>query len=327
MRAIRGCASAAAAVKQSTNAARTLGTLPPTFVIECPGIMAEPKPSFNPRPSKPRLALPRGACDSHFHVFGPVRKFPFAADRTYTPADAPKETLFALHKHLGVARGVVVQSVAHGMDNSASADLIAADPTNYVGVALVPVSVSLDDIQRLNRQGFRGARFHYMGHLGEGFPIDDVIAFASKLADIGWHLQLHTEGGRIGELAPALQRSPVPVVIDHIGRIDASQGLNQKPFQELLQLMNNRNIWVKVSGCERISRQSSPWKDALPFARKLVEEFPAQTVWGSDWPHPNLKEIPDDGVMVDNLAEIAPSEKQRQALLVDNPARFYGFKA
>jgi 2-pyrone-4,6-dicarboxylate lactonase len=289
--------------------------------------MAEPKPSFNPRPSQPRLALPRGACDTHFHVFGPVRQFPFAANRAYTPADAPKETLFALHRHLGIERGVVVQSAAHGLDNSASADLIAAKPKNYLGVALLPPSAGADALKTLHRQGFRGARFHYMGHLGEGFPIDEVIAFAGKLADIGWHLQIHTEGSRIGELAPALKRSPVPVVIDHIGRIDASSGLNQKPFDELMQLLRNRNIWVKVSGCERISRQPSPWKDALPFARKLVEEFPAQTVWGTDWPHPNLEEIPDDGVMVDNLAEIAPTEKQRQALLVDNPARFYGFTA
>ena len=119
----------------------------------------------------------------------------------------------------------------------------------------------------------------------------------------------------------------MPVVIDHMGRVDASQGLGHEHFTNLVSLLNNRNIWVKVSGCERISRQSSPWQDAIPFARMLVAEFPEQTLWGTDWPHPNLKEIPDDGVMVDNLAAIAPSEKQRRTLLVDNPARFYGFKA
>jgi len=289
--------------------------------------MAEPKPSFNPRPSKPRLALPRGACDSHFHVFGPANKFPFGEGRAYTPADAPKEALFALHKHLGIERGVVVQSAAHAFDNSASADLIAARPKNYVGVALLRVSVSFDEIQELNRQGFRGVRFHYMEHLGGGAPIEEVIVFARRLADIGWHLQIHCEGFRIGELAPALKRAPAPVVIDHMGRVDASKGLDHEHFANLVSLLNHRNIWVKVSGCERISRQSSPWQDAIPFARMLVEEFPEQTLWGTDWPHPNLKEIPDDGVMVDNLAAIAPSEKQRRTLLVDNPARFYGFKA
>jgi 2-pyrone-4,6-dicarboxylate lactonase len=285
--------------------------------------MSEPKPSFLQNPSKPRLKLPPGACDVHFHVFGPHARFPFAAGRSYTPADAPKEKLFALHKHLGIERGVVVQSAAHGFDNSASADLIAARKNDYVGVALLPVDVSPSEIKRLHEQGFRGVRFNYMKHLGEGTPIDQVISFSKKLADLGWHLQIHMDSSLIAQMAPALKRSAVPIVIDHMGRVDASLGLGQPPFRELTRLLNDKNIWVKVSGCERASRQASPWKDALPFARKLVEEFPERTLWGTDWPHPNLKEIPDDGVMVDNLAEIAPSEKQRQALLVDNPSRLY----
>lgn len=289
--------------------------------------MAEPKPSFNPRPSKPRLALPRGACDTHFHVFGPARRFPFAANRTYTPADAPKEALFAMHKLMGIERGVMVQSAAHGFDNSAGADLIATNPGNYRGVALLPATTSVDELKKLDRQGFRGVRFNYMKHLGEGAPIDEVISFAGKLAEVGWHLQIHMDASLVADMSAALRRSPVPVMIDHMGRIDASKGLDQPAFSSVRSLLENRHVWVKVSGCERASRQPAPWPDAIPFARKLVEEFPVQTVWGTDWPHPNLKEIPDDGVMVDNLAEIAPSEKQRQALLVDNPARFYGFAA
>jgi 2-pyrone-4,6-dicarboxylate lactonase len=285
--------------------------------------MSEPQPSFSADPSKPKLKLPPGACDVHFHVFGPQAKFPFASGRSYTPADAPKEKLFALHRHLGIERGVVVQSAAHGFDNSAAADLIAARGNDYVGVALLPVDVSHEELKGLHKQGFRGVRFNYMKHLGEGASIEDVIRLAGKLADIGWHLQIHMDSSLVGEMAPALRRSPVPVVIDHMGRVDASLGLNQAAFSQLVSLLKDKNIWVKVSGCERSSRQPSPWKDAIPFARKLVEEFPERTLWGTDWPHPNLKEIPDDGVMVDNLAEIAPSEKQRQALLVGNPSRFY----
>lgn len=283
--------------------------------------------SFKPDPSKPKLKLPRGACDTHFHVFGPQARFPFAAERSYTPTgDAPKETLFALHALLGIERGVVVQSAAHGTDNAAAADLIAARRNSYVGVALVPVTAEIQVLKKLDSQGFRGARFHYMKHLGSGVPIDEVITFGNSLAALGWHLQLHFDAALIDEMAPALRRSPVPIVIDHMGRIDASLGLEQPAFRNLLKLLENPNIWIKVSGAERASRQSSPWKDALPFARKLVAEFGDRTLWGSDWPHPNLKEVPDDGVMVDNLAEIAPSEAQRQALLVDNPKRFYGFK-
>jgi len=289
--------------------------------------MSDPKPSFHPAPSKPSLKLPRGACDVHFHVFGPQAKFPFAAGRSYTPADAPKEKLFALHKHLGIERGVVVQSAAHGYDNSAAADLIAARRDDYLGVALVPTTASVEELKKLHAQGFRGVRFNYMKHLGEGTPVGEVLRFAAKLADLRWHLQIHMDSSMIGEMASSLRRSPVPVVIDHMGRVDASLGLDQPAFAHLVSLLKNGNMWVKVSGCERASRQASPWKDAIPFARKLVEEFPERTMWGTDWPHPNLKEIPNDGVMVDNLAEIAPSEAQRHSLLVENPARFYGFKA
>jgi 2-pyrone-4,6-dicarboxylate lactonase len=284
--------------------------------------MSAPQPSFLASPGRPKLKLPRGACDVHFHVFGPQKKFPFAANRTYTPADAPKDALFAMHKLMGIERGVVVQSAAHGIDNSAAADLMKSN-ANYRGVALLPVSVSENDLKKLHEQGFRGVRFNYMKHLGEGAPIAEVMSFAGKLAGFGWHLQIHLDSSLIAQMAPAIRRSPVPVVIDHMGRVDASLGLGQQPFRDLMDLLRSKDIWVKVSGCERSSRQASPWKDAIPFARKLVEEFPDRTLWGTDWPHPNLKEIPDDGVMVDNLADIAPSEKQRQALLVDNPARLY----
>lgn len=289
--------------------------------------MAEPTPSFKPNPRKPRLQLPAGACDAHFHVFGPQARFLFDAGRSYTPTcDAPKETLFALHKHLGIDRGVVVQSAAHGFDNSAAADLLAAN-RNYRGVALAPAATPSAQLKKLDAQGFRGVRFHYMGHLGKGDSIDAVLAMAKRLAEIGWHLQIHLDGSRIAELSPALARSPVPVVVDHMGRIDASNGLDHADFQALLALMKHKHVWVKVSGCERISRQRPPWKDATPFARKLVAEFGDRAVWGTDWPHPNLAEVPDDGDLVDVLAEIAPGEAQRQAVLVDNPRRLYGFPA
>ena len=290
--------------------------------------MAQPSPSYKAQPRKPKLQLPRGACDTHFHVFGPQSRFPFAPERSYTPTcDAPKETLFALHKHLGIERGVVVQSAAHGFDNSAAADLIAARPQRYRGVALVRAATSTLELARLHAQGFRGARFHYMDHLGSGDPIDAVLAMAPRLADIGWHLQIHLAGARIAELSPALKRSPVPVVIDHMGRIDASRGTQSPEFQALLALMQAKHVWVKVSGAERISRDSAPWRDAVPFGRKLVAEFGDRTLWGTDWPHPNLAFVPDDGDLADLIGDYAPSEAERQRLLVDNPQRLYGFAA
>ncbi len=284
--------------------------------------------SFHSSPSKPRLKLPPGACDTHFHVFGPQSRFPFSPDRTYTPdGDAPKEQLFALHQHLGIQRGVVVQSAAHGYDNSAASDLISSRKGDYMGVALVPTSLPLSELKSLDRQGFRGARFHFTRHLGTTAPIESVMKFAARVADLGWHLQIHYIGDLLGELAPALARSPVPVVIDHMGRVDASLGTGQAPFRDLLKFLENKNNWVKVSGSERISKQPAPWKDAWPFGRKLVEELGDRVLWGTDWPHPNLKEMPDDGMLVDILAQIAPAENERHALLVDNPQRLYGFKA
>src|SRR3954464_5194556 len=168
--------------------------------------MNEPKPSFKLDPSKPNIALPAGACDTHFHVFGPQRVFPYAKERSYTPAaDAPKEKLFELHRFLGIARGVVVQSAAHGLDNSAAADLIAARPANYRGVALVAPTVPDEELKRLNRQGFRGARFHFMKHLGRGAGMEEILSLAKRLAAIGWHLQIHLESTLIAEMAPALK--------------------------------------------------------------------------------------------------------------------------
>ena len=287
--------------------------------------MGEPKPSYLAVPSRPKLKLPAGACDTHVHVFGPGSVFPYAKGAPFTPADAPKEKLFALHAMLGIRHCVIVQSTCHGYDNRVVADTIAAKNGDYRGVALVPPDVEDAELKRLDSQGFCGVRFNFMSHLGKGPSIDDAIALTPRLAKIGWHLQVHFEGALIGELAPRLKRSAVPVVIDHMGRVDASQGVDQQAFRTLLELMRDPRFRVKVSGSERISRKAAPWPDARPFARALVAEFGDRCFWGSDWPHPNLAAIPDDGVLVDLISEFAPSEKERKALLVDNPRGFYGF--
>ena len=287
--------------------------------------MSDPKPSFHPSPSAPKLRLPAGACDAHVHVFGPSRVFPFAAGRPFTPADAPKEKLFAMHAQMGIERCVIVQSTCHGFDNRVVADAIAAKGGAYCGVALAPTTIPDAELARLDALGFRGVRFNFMKHLGGGTPPEDVVALSRRLAPIGWHLQVHFESALVDELAPFLERSAVPVVIDHMGRVDASLGVDQPAFRRLLALMRDPRFRVKVSGPERISRRAPPWKDAVPFARTLVAGFGDRVLWGSDWPHPNLAFVPDDGMLVDLLSEIAPSPGQRQALLVDNPRRFYGF--
>ena len=288
-----------------------------------PGVPPK-KPSYHNNPTEPKLKLPEGACDAHFHVFGPKAKFPFDEKAPYKPADAPKDVLIDRHMFLGIERGVVVQSAAHGYDNSAAADLLAEMKGSYVGIALVPVNAEVSELKKLDAQGFRGARFNYVQHLGGGPPLADVMKFTSKLATLGWHLQLHLESSMIAQMTTELKLSAVPIVIDHMGRIDASRGLDQPGFTHMLKLLEDKRFWVKVSGLERASRQGAPYSDAVPFARRLVTEFGSRVVWGSDWPHPNLDAIPDDGKLVDLIGEFT-NDMQRQALLVDNPQKLYKF--
>lgn len=289
---------------------------------------SERVPTFHLHPSRPKLRLPPGSWDTHCHVLGPTEKYPFAATTTINPADAPKETLFALHALLGIERCVIVQTATHGMDNRVTEDALAAKGGAYLGVALLPVTVSDAELRRLDGRGFRGVRFNFMRHLHQAATLDEVIALTPRLADIGWHLQVHMDGAFIADMAGALERSPVPVVIDHIGRVDAGLGLEQAPFQHLLRLMQNDKFWVKVSGCDRISRTGPPYADAVPFARKLVSECPDRVVWGTDWPHPHHKgPIPDEGQLVDIIAEMAPTDELRRKLMVDNPCRLYERRA
>lgn len=271
--------------------------------------------------------LPAGACNAHCHVFGPRTRFPYAADAPFVPdADAPKEALFALNDRLGLQRCVVVQSSCHGFDNRAVLDAVAARPSDYRAVLLLPPDVDSATLQRHDAAGARAVRFNYMGHLGQAVPIDQVLALAARLAPIGWHLQIHGSPSLLTDLAPALKRSPVPVVIDHIGRIDAGLGPQQADFRALLALLQAPQCWVKLSGIDRITRQGPPYDDALPFARSLVDHFGDRVLWGNDWPHPNhAGPLPDEDLLVDLIDRIAPGAAARQALLVDNPARLYRF--
>jgi 2-pyrone-4,6-dicarboxylate lactonase len=279
-------------------------------------------------PSQPKLALPALSCDSHVHVFGPISQFPFTAQRKITPLDAPKEKLFALHKKLGITRCVIVQSVVHGLDNRVVEDAIAAGQGNYLGVALVPVDVLDAELLRLAQAGFRGVRFHFMRHIAGGPRVQDVIAMTPRLAAVGMHLQVHFESELVHDLLPELAKSKVPVVIDHMGRVDSRLGADHAEFTALMTAMSNPNLHMKVSGIDRIDAQALPherYTAGVVLARLLVERFPERCVWGTDWPHPNHTHIPDDGVLVDALAQIAPSQALLEQILVHNPQLLYRF--
>lgn len=280
-------------------------------------------------PSQPQLRLPANACDAHVHVFGPTHRFPYASDSAIQPAEAPKEKLFALHHMLGITRCVIVQSMVHGLDNAVVEDAIAAGQGHYLGVALTPVSVDHAELTRLAAAGFRAVRFNFMKHLGMGATPEELVALTHRLAEHQLHLQVHFESSLIHSLAPCLQQSAVPVVIDHMGRVDAELGTTHADFQALCRLLDDPKFHVKVSGIDRIQSRvpltTPPYTTGIQLARYLVEHFPDQCVWGTDWPHPNHTHVPDDGALVDALAQIMPSEALMQRVLVDNPQTLYRF--
>jgi 2-pyrone-4,6-dicarboxylate lactonase len=288
--------------------------------------MTTPVQTFNPKPSRPSLHLPAGACDAHVHVFGPATRFPFADSRNFTPADAPKGALFELHRILGISRCVIVQSAIHGFDNSAAEDAIEAGGGHYLGVALVPHTVPDAELQRLKAAGFRGVRFNFMPHLGKGATPQQVMELTQRLAPLGLHLQVHFASSLIHELAPILKTSAVPVVIDHLGRINAALGPDHADFRALCVLMEDPNFYVKVSGADRNS-PAPPYAEGAALARRMVQSFPERCFWGTDWPHPNHTHVPDDAALVDLLADIAPTPALLDKLLVQNPQRFYEFPA
>ncbi len=271
---------------------------------------------------KPRYVLPQLACDAHCHVFGPAAHFPYAADRRYTPQDAPKEALSALHDRLGIQRAVIVQASCHGIDNRAMLDCIASDPARYRGVAIADDSFTEKDFATLHAGGVRGVRFNFVKHLGGAPDMAEFHRVIQRIKPFGWHVVLHLDAPDIAALAPMIAALPVTAVIDHMGRIPAVDGVSQRPFQLLLAIAKQPHVWVKVSGAERIG--TPPFHDALPFAQALVQAIPDRVLWGTDYPHPNLKHPVDEADLVDLLPDYG-DVVQLQKLLVDNPSRLYGF--
>ncbi len=272
---------------------------------------------------KPTFQLPPLSTDAHCHVFGPGNVFPYAPNRRYTPEDAPKETLKALHDHLGLTRAVIVQASCHGSDNSAMLDALAWHPELYRGVAILDANTPGADIPVMHRAGVRGARFNFVKHLG-GSP--DMTVFTNilrRIKPLGWHVVLHVDAPDIIPLSDMMRGLTLPFVIDHMGRVPAKDGVDQKPLAALLDLAKLDRCWIKVSGSERIDMP--PYDKAVPIARKIVEASPDRVLWGTDFPHPNATHEADEADLVDLLPKIAPDPALLKKLLVDNPAKLYGY--
>lgn len=273
---------------------------------------------------KPAFLLPRGACDTHVHIWGPFDRFPLAKGAPYTPPERTSDDLVALHERLGADRAVIVQTTVYKADNRAMLDGIARSAGRWRGVALI--DESFDDVafRALHEGGVRGVRFGFVKHLGGVPDLALVRRTAARIAPMGWHLVLHLDAGNIPEFLEFFGEFNLPVVVDHMGRVPVRDGLDQAPFRLLLELLKRPNWWVKVSGAERISDTGPPFTDAIPFAQRLVAAAPDRVLWGTDWPHPNVRWEPDEADLVDLLPRFANAAALQQ-LLVDNPARLYEF--
>jgi predicted TIM-barrel fold metal-dependent hydrolase len=284
-----------------------------------------PCPPPDPDPSRPKIQLPDEACDSHCHILGPAARFPYSEHRAYNPPDAPKEELFALHRHLGISRAVIVQASCHGLDNSAMVEALETFPETTRGIANLPLDCTEEQIAALDRVGVRGARFNFMSRILKAPPLQAIDRVLERIAPFGWHAVLHFDAGQIPELKDWIAALSIPHVVDHMGRLCGSD-YGGEYFDGLCSLMERDLAWMKISGAERGSELGDPFSDMVPIARALVEIAPDRTLWGTDWPHPVLtRPMPDDGHLVDLLLEMVPDEATRNAVLVDNPARLYGF--
>lgn len=284
-----------------------------------------PEITWHPDPKTPDFSPPAGAVDAHCHVFGPADAFPFAPERKYTPGDAGKEMLFALRDHLGLSRNVIVQASCHGKDNSAMIDALRAADGRARGVAVVAHDIADDELDQMHAAGVRGVRFNFVKRLVDATPREVFMATAERVQRLGWHIVVYFEAPDLADLTPFLKQLPGIVVVDHMGRPDVTQPVDGPGFQAFANLMADMpNLWTKVSCPERLTVAGPPYDDVVPFQRHLVEHFSDRVLWGTDWPHPNMKSHrPDDGLLVDTIARIAPTAALQQALLVDNPMRLY----
>ncbi len=280
---------------------------------------------FHPNPKKPDFQLPKGAVDAHCHVFGPSPEFPFAPERKYTPCNAGKEKLFELRDHLGFTRNVIVQATCHGKDNRAMMDACRASGGLARGVASVGADITKEELSDMHEAGVRGVRFNFVKRLVDATPKSVFLEIAAKIQDFGWSTVVYFEAQDLEDLEPFVQELPGIIVIDHMGRPNVKNGVEHIDFKRFISLMeNNPSIWSKVTCPERLTIAGPPYDDVVPFYQAIVDRFEDRVLWGTDWPHPNMKShMPDDGALVDYIPRIARTVQQQEKLLVTNPMRLY----
>lgn len=289
----------------------------------------------DPNTRKPKFTPPPKACDTHFHVFGPPEEFPFVSTHEYTPPAAPLEHYLKMTAVIGVERAVVVQPSVHGLDNSATLDAIRNSAGRFRGVGRIDDKTPKSELQRLHLGGIRGVRFNLLDRPRGNVKVDVLDRCIDNVMDLGWSIDLHIDTKNLLAQEKRIRSMPVPVVIDHIARVKPAEGLDQPAFQLLLDLLKLKHVWVKVSGADKICNTTVhsyfglPFIEVIPYAQAVVTAAPNRVIWGSDWPHSNNfapGHTPNDGDLVDLLAQFAPDEQTRKRIFVDNPAALYGFE-
>jgi predicted TIM-barrel fold metal-dependent hydrolase len=279
----------------------------------------------DPHPRKPKLKAPPGACDTHIHLFGPAEKYPFASDSPYTSREALPETFIALQNTLGMSTAVIVSPGGYGRDYSLLADVLAKYPDRFRGIALLRDDTPTSEIARLTRLGVRGMRM-MSARRGQHVP-NYSKEIAARVHEHGWHIQFYPHGTDIVEYADKLLALPNAIVLDHFASIPAAGGVDQPAVKAVLKMLDSGRVWLKLSGPMRCTAEPPPYPSVTPLAHVFVKHAPERMVWGSDWPHVNLDGMvmPNDGDLLDLLAEWVPDSKVRNRILTQNPKALYGF--
>lgn len=287
---------------------------------------------FDPNPRAPVPLPPPLACDSQFHVFGPRERYPVRPGAAYEMPSATWEVARALHATLGITRGVIVQATTYGADHTVVLDALeglnAGGPRRYMACANAAVLVERDDayLQQLHDAGVRGARFT-RGGLGISLGAAEQARAFARVKELGWYVKVQPEPEGIAAQLATFESLQVPVLLDHMGRADPSRGDADASLARMRELLARGNFWVMLSLSEKISRAGPPWDDVVPLAQRLIEAAPERCVWGSDWPHPvSVKQPPNEGALLELLYRFAPDPATLRKILVDNPARLFGFE-
>lgn len=288
-----------------------------------PGADAPPCPGFDPNPHPPRQKLPPGTCDTHHHIFGPYARWPMQPLRSYTPPPATLEDFRRMMATLGIERSVLVHPSIYGTDLRSLTALLEECGRWMRAVAVIDDAIADAELDRLERLGVRGVRFNVL--FKGGTPLSRARDIGRRVARLGWHVQLLIDLSEHPRFYDDWKDFPVPIVVDHMGHFAASHGTALPGFQGLLRLVSEGRAWCKLSGAYRMSATGSPWRDADPFAEALLRANPERLVWGTDWPHPSVQVMPNDGDLADQALDWLKTPALRQRVLVDNPARLYRF--